>query len=107
MKEWMESIKELKKRADRKYFEEDFVDLCLIGRRMMEQLLIIASEFSGYEPEIAEIKEFFSRYTGAEDMFKPYLASLWGGIPDRAEGKRCMELIDKIVEIAENLLSRT
>ncbi len=105
MKEWMESIRELKKRADKKFYEEDFVDLCLIGKKMVEQLVVISTKLPGYESEIDEIRHYFSRYAGEEDMFKPYLASLWGGMPDRDEGKRCMELIEKIVKIAESLTS--
>lgn len=103
MREWVQSIKELKKKADERYYEEDFVSLCLIGRKMAEQLSLILRQICDSEDDVGDIMRFFSKYVGEEDMFKPYLASLWGGIPDREEGKKCMEFIERIVIIAENL----
>ncbi|GEM_PF-5884602 len=100
MKEWIESIRELGKRAEKEYEEGDFVDLCIIGRKMSEHLAMLIED-NGIEEDISVIREFFARYIGEEDMFKPYLAQLWGGIPDEDTGKRCMEFIGKIMEIIE------
>ena len=102
MKEWIESIRDLKKRADREYEEGDYVDLCIVGRKMMEQLLVIQNSLTNRE-EVNEIRVFFSKYQGEEDMFKPYLAQLWGGIPTPAEGKECMKYIEKIMSLIEEI----
>ncbi len=63
MKEWIESIKSLKKRADREFDEGDYVDLCIVGRKMMEHLLVIKEELS-QDREVEEIRRFFSKYQG-------------------------------------------
>ncbi len=102
MKEWIESIKSLKKRADKEFYEGDYVDLCILGRKMMEHLLILKENLD-VQLEIDEIRDFFSRYQGEEDMFKPYLANIWGGIPTEDEGELCMEFINRIMSIIEEL----
>ncbi len=102
MKEWIESIKSLKERADREFEEGDYVDLCIVGRKMMEHLLFIQEELPQSE-EIEKIRNFFSKYQGEEDMFKPYLAQLWGGIPTHAEGEECMMYIERIMSLIETL----
>lgn len=102
MKEWIESIKELGERAERKYDEGNFVDLCIIGRKMAEHLAIVLDR-ENIPLDITDITDFFSKYTGEEDMFKPYLANLWGGIPDEREGEKCMLFIKRIISLIEEL----
>ncbi len=102
MKEWIEYIIQLGEKAKKEYDERDFVDLCIIGRKMAEHLNMLL-EKEHIDLDITDIWDFFSKYNGEEDLFKPLLASQWGGLPDSKTGEECMSFINKILSITERL----
>ncbi len=113
MREWMESLKENYKKAESEYFIDDFTNLCIRGRKMLLQLIYLlkGDKINDIErvlkeknfEEIKAIYDFFSEYEGEDDMFYPYLANKWQGLPSKEKGEQCKKYIDRIMDIASKV----